>query len=390
MKINEIKISGLGGIDSLELSFDDQMNILCGPNGIGKTTVLDAIANSFSGGARALKRSVRAESASVETKYTFKDVRGVYKLLLKEFSPRRQEHDYSLIPYAPYLLSFKTNRVFGYYSLESITKDPDVQDNVIWEMNKNGITSANTKNWFVNRFLYSAHEGAINDAQRSNLELAKRAISVLDKDFSFSRVDAASNDIMVNTPTGEIYYEYLSSGFKSCISIIFAIIREVEFRFTEQRINADHFEGVILIDELELHLHPTWQSKIADLLTSIFPLAQFIVSTHSPHIIQAASPTQLKVLERDNGVVRERVVPTSIYGFRNWTLDEVLTDVMGMEDTRSKTFNKMISDFELAIDEEKYEDAASIFDQLDTSLHPNNHARKLLKLQLASIANNQE
>lgn len=385
MKITELDITGLGGIDALKLSFSNQMNIICGPNGVGKSTILDAIAHSFAGGQSALKRNVNAKKAVIRTSYEHNDQNKKATHEVAEFAPQRSDSNYSHGENINYVMVFKTNRVFPYSPLDSIRKDPDTATHVVWESNKNGVDYGYTKNWFVNRYLYSAYPDAINDTQRDNFELAKECFSALDDTFYFSRVDAASNEVMVKTPSGEIYYEYLSSGFKSCLSIMFAIIREVEFRFGQERMPAKEFDGVVLIDELELHLHPIWQSRIAKVLTEIFPRAQFIVTTHSPHIIQSADPDQIKVLERRNGEIQEREIPTSSYGFKNWTLDEVLTDVMGMDDTRSETFMKLITDFESALDREDQKEAQRIFTELDLSLHPNNHARKLFKLQLSAI-----
>ncbi|NRP86693.1 DNA replication and repair protein RecF [Ensifer adhaerens] len=385
MKITELDIKGLGGIDALRLSFSSQMNIICGPNGVGKSTILDAIAHSFAGGQSTLKRNVNAPQANVVISYMHNGESHRAEQRIVEFEPQRYDSVYNQSDSVNYLIIFKTNRVFPYVALDSISKDPDTPIHVVWESNKSGVNYGYTKNWFVNRYLYSAYPEAINEVQRANFELAKECFSALDDTFYFSKVDASSNEIMIKTPSGEIYYEYLSSGFKSCLSIMFAIIREVEFRFGKQRVPAREFGGVILIDELELHLHPIWQSRIAQVLTATFPKAQFIVTTHSPHIIQSADPDQIKVLERRDGEIKERQIPTSRYGFKNWTLDEVLTDVMGMDDTRSDTFMKLIADFESALDREDQKEAQRIFTELDLSLHPNNHTRKLLKLQLSAI-----
>ena len=127
----------------------------------------------------------------------------------------------------------------------------------------------------------------------------------------------ATNDIMVNTPQGEIYFEYLSSGFKSIIYLLFSTIKEIEFRFKEQNVLAKEFDGIILIDEVEIHLHPEWQEKIISILKDAFPCAQFIVTTHSPHVIQTAEPNQVIALQLqdDNDISIRTDLKTSKYGF---------------------------------------------------------------------------
>lgn len=96
----------------------------------------------------------------------------------------------------------------------AVSKDSDKPVGVVLEESKNGDSVHDVKNWFVNRYLYSAHSGALTNEQIQNFKLATECFSALNKDFSFSRVNASSNEILVATPSGEIYYEYLSSGFK--------------------------------------------------------------------------------------------------------------------------------------------------------------------------------
>jgi predicted ATP-binding protein involved in virulence len=255
---------------------------------------------------------------------------------------------------------------------------------------RSGININEVKTWFLNRLMYSPHVNSLTQEQVHNLELAKKSFSLFDSDFIYSRVIGSSNEIMLNTPYGEIYYEYLSSGFKSCISIIIGIIKEIEIRFKEPCIKADEFEGIILIDELEVHLHPEWQSKIANVLVEIFPKAQFITTTHSPHVLQNAKVSEIIALASTHGQIYQRELDGGNYGFQGWTVEEILIDVMGMSDTRTEIYKETISTFDKAIEQENYSIAKQAFDKLDGLLHPNNHLRKLLRFDLASINPNQE
>jgi predicted ATP-binding protein involved in virulence len=283
-------------------------------------------------------------------------------------------------------MSLKVTRTFNYMDLQSVSKDVIKLEHTVYEEAKHGVNIHEIKNWFVNRFLYSVHAGSLTNEQLENLELAKSCFSIIDDKFSFNRVMASDNEIMVNTPNGEIYYEYLSSGFKSIISILFGIIKDIEFRFKEPTIKVKDFDGIILIDELELHLHPIWQAKISNILKEVLPKVQFIVTTHSPHIIQNANPDEIIALMRDkNGVVIKKEILNNEFGFQGWTVEEVLMDVMGMEDTRTEIYKNSIKDFQNAIAVENYSLAKEEFDKLDKLLHPDNYLRKLLSFDLASV-----
>ncbi|CAI8764289.1 Septu protein PtuA [Pseudomonas sp. IT-P44] len=389
MKIEKITIRDVGGINNLSLPLNPRMNILCGPNGIGKTTILECIAHCFSNGETLiLRRNVLAESSEIQAELIHNSVEIPVNFTFTQYEPNEGAQIHGNTTYSGYLLSLKTTRTFAYAPLQSINRDVDKPIYSIWQESRNGVSVHDIKNWFVNRYLYSAHPGALSEAQMENFELAKKCFSALNSEFSFNRVIASTNEILVDSPSGSIYYEFLSSGFKSCLAIFFGIIKEIEFRFAGVR--AVDFEGIVLIDEVELHLHPEWQYKIANLLTEIFPMIQFVVTTHSPHVIQSAERNQILALETQNGRVNFRPLPQSDYGFKGWTVDEVLTDVMGMTDTRTRLFNQLMEEFTTAVDEENKAGAELAFAKIDNSLHPLSHVRKLLRLQLTSIASEQQ
>ncbi|EPD6977568.1 AAA family ATPase [Vibrio sp. Vb2704] len=385
MWIKEINITGVGGIEDLHLTLDPKMNLICGPNGIGKTTILESIAHTFSNGrTNVLKRNAKSGKSHIRAKVDLDGGERISNVEFSEFVPSQQAQINGLNDLSTKLLSLKINRTFEYQPLQAVGKDTDKPNSSAWSEARAGVRLDDVKNWFVNRYLYSPH-GTLTDTQIANYELARDSFSALNESFTFSRVDASSNEILVNTPSGEIYYEYLSSGFKSCLSIIFGIIKEIEFRFVDPKIKANDFDGIVLIDEVELHLHPEWQAIITAVLTEIFRNAQFICTTHSPHIIQSAQPNQIIAIESVDGKATQRSLPVSQHGFKGWTIEEVLMDVMGMYDLRTDVFTDSINRFESAIEQENYEAALRAYNSLDSMLHPSNHMKKMLKFQLSSI-----
>lgn len=388
MKIKEIDIKSIGGISNIHLRFNDNMNILCGPNSIGKTTVLESIATMFIFSKPVVRRNALSEYGEISSVLFVDNARKEGRVVVKDFSPLGNESVHALYEYGSKFLSLKVNRTFSYTELSSIPSDPKREAPTIWEESLKGIDYNGFKGWFVNRYLYSARENTLSEQQIANYHLAEKCFSFVNSSYSFSRVMGASNDIMVNTPHGEIYFEYLSAGFKSILSILFSIIKEIEFRFKEHQMTAEQFDGIILIDEVEVHLHPEWQEKILLVLKKTFPNAQFIVTTHSPHVIQTAEPNEIIALyldEKNNVSIRDDI-PTSKYGFKGWTIEEILYDVMGMKTLRTELYKQMIEDFGEAIDEENIEKAKAIYDELDQLLHPVSSQRKLLNFQLAKIS----
>lgn len=136
-----------------------------------------------------------------------------------------------------------------------------------------------------------------------------------------------------------------------------------------------------------MHLHPTWQTQIINILKKIFPEVQFFVSTHSPHVIQSLPPNQLIALEKvDNNIIR-RNLPVNENGYIGWTIEEILRDVMGMSNTNSDLFQKLWNDFTKSIEEENTSEANNIGGQLLKILHPSNVLRKVIELHLTSLPN---
>ena len=335
-----------------------------------------------------VKRNVAGDIGSLHAKI---EVDGHIKdktIEIKKFNPLESESTSSFSDLTSKIISIKISRNFGYSKLAAIPSDQSRGLSTLWNETISGVTFDGVKGWFVNRYLYSAREGTLSEEQISNYHLAERCFSIINSQYRFSRVMGATNDIMVNTPHGEIYFEYLSSGFKSIIYLLFSTIKEIEFRFKEQNLKAEDFDGIILIDEIEIHLHPEWQERIIHILKKTFPCAQFILTTHSPHVIQTAEPNQVMALQLDenNNVSLRTDLQTSKYGFKGWTVEEILYDVMGMHTMRSEMYHNLIEKFGKAIDNENEEEAKSIYAELEQLLHPRNSQRKLLSFQLAKIS----
>ncbi|WP_398484673.1 AAA family ATPase, partial [Tardiphaga sp.] len=232
------------------------------------------------------------------------------------------------------------------------------------------------------RYLFSAHPGSLTSQQDADLEFAKECFSILDRTVKFERIDAASFDTYVTTDHGAVPFEYLSSGFRASLAMLLGIIREIEVRQFD--VPANKFSGVILIDELDLHLHPTWQRSIIRALKTAFPNAQFIVTTHSPHMIQAADQGEVIPLVRDeSGNPTIGRFKTGFYGFKGWTIEEILRDVMGLESTDSEPFSNAMKEFDQAIELNDESRLQAVLCELDSMLNPSNHLRKILRVQAA-------
>jgi predicted ATP-binding protein involved in virulence len=151
--------------------------------------------------------------------------------------------------------------------------------------------------------------------------------------------------------------------------------------------NPLHGSAVVLVDEIDLHLHPEWQRKIIKYLSDLFPNTQFIVTAHSPLIIQSAENVNLIMLKKDDNPDGKGINIRQCFGsFQGWTVDEILTELMNMGDrTRSDLYLQLMEDFENAVLDDDYEKAQGAYNQLDTILSPSSYQRKVLQIQMSSL-----
>lgn len=101
---------------------------------------------------------------------------------------------------------------------------------------------------------------------------------------------------MVVDKAGEVFaFNQLSEGERSLLAMVADIAR----RLAIANVGPDPLAGagIVMIDEIELHLHPKWQAEVLDRLLGVFPSLQFIVTTHSPLVLTDVKAEQVRVFE---------------------------------------------------------------------------------------------
>lgn len=385
MKIESLKIENVGGISNLTLDkFHPNLNIICGENGIGKTNILDSIAHCFSYLSNHIVRKKEGSKGGLIHLRTDDIKNHDYIFDITSFDPRTSlgnptsEEDKIYPDFhcnIDNLIYFKTERLFSHKRIEQLNIHDLKRDHLY---NLEGVSIDLAKDWFIKNELLSSQKYT-KDNDKNLIELAKRAFGLLNQSYTFSAL-RQDMEIYINTPTGVIPYEYLSSGFKTCISIVWGIIREIQIRFPD--IDVKDFNGVVLIDEIELHLHPEWQGKICNTLVTLFPEIQFIITTHSPHVIQTVEADQVIALSGQDGYLEKRTLNIAPNGFKGWTIEEILMNVMGMKDTRTEWFRNKQQEFNEALDLDNVLKANNIFKELKEKLHPNSTDLALFRFQL--------
>lgn len=162
------------------------------------------------------------------------------------------------------------------------------------------------------------------------LQIAIPALSEID--FDHNEIEA------IVTVTGHEpsrhHFSYMSDGLQSMINIVAEIAhRCIELNGCLGKNAIKNTPGVVMIDEIDLYLHPHWQKHVLQDLCNAFPMIQFIVSTHSPFIVQSLQKDQLISFDDD--------VLTDGEPYRE-SLEDITSDRMGLkQDIRSQRFQEM-------------------------------------------------
>lgn len=140
----------------------------------------------------------------------------------------------------------------------------------------------------------------------SRLRAVRKAVFTFLEEFSEIKIDRESNERFKVVKSGEIFtFNQLSQGEKNMVSLIGDIARTLSVMnpFEREPLSSS---AIVLIDEIDLHLHPTWQISIVQNLQNIFPNCQFFITTHSPLVLSNLKEGKIfrvakgKSLEEDN------------------------------------------------------------------------------------------
>lgn len=158
-----------------------------------------------------------------------------------------------------------------------------------------------------------------------------------------------SDGLWVTLHGKELPLRELSDGYRTIAALVADLARQLfetyrEFKVYKQGGNyIVPYQGVVLIDEIDAHLHIHWQQQIGFWLKKHFPALQFIVTTHSPFICQAADPRGLLRLPAPGEERSVEHLTDELYNIvKNGSVDEsVLTELFGLETSHSYDSEKM-------------------------------------------------
>jgi predicted ATP-binding protein involved in virulence len=418
MHIQQVKIKNFRCFEDLTVNLNPDVNIFVGNNGSGKSAVLDAIAAAMYPyiyefqhiilNKAPYRFEIPIHQSDLQIKKPYKDIEGVelsiiinsilsWKIICYEDSLDNRNEPLDMKYQEDSLRKITHNAL---EILNAMRKNLDCNLPVIayYKGDRNSITLTNIKDlsfqrlnrfdalkdflnstsnfadladWFFTRKLYESREGEQRKDitfEFHDLKQIRKAISIIiapNANVYFAQNTSSKLMVEWETETGEkieLSLNQLSSGYRNMLALVMDFARRLA-QANPQMENPLEAEAVLMIDELDLHLHPTWQQKIIPDLRKVFPNTQIISTTHSPEIVTTVKRHQVKILE--NYQIKECPTPT-----RGRSSSDIVLEVLGLKKPRPDTEeSRTLTELFDAIDNGNLEGAKQLRDKLQDWEH---------------------
>ena len=385
MKIKQLRMQSFRGINDLILDFDDRLNVMYGDNGSGKSSILDCSA-VFLAYIMGKIRTFHSFEGSMPPTFTERDISNGFNETQTEIEISVDGITKNL-QFSFVLTRNSLNSTSGYDALESkdfklVIANTDHYDNrsnlsdgeifhhfvydqfransmaslplaVYYSANRSvrDVTLESLENHTVNQL--TAYDQAIvagkinfkdlfvwfrntedleNEEWRNGnreyrdrgLESVRNAITSIMLGFTDLQVKRSRMEMTLKKQGQELIINQLSDGEKNLLAMVGDLARRLAIANPEME-KPEQGSGVVLIDEIELHLHPKWQRMVIPALLRTFPNCQFIITTHSPQVLGEVKDGKIYQLANTESGVAAKIVRT--YGRDS---NRILEDEMGV------------------------------------------------------------
>jgi predicted ATP-binding protein involved in virulence len=402
MYITSLSLSQVRGYEQANFSFQPGMNLIIGVNGVGKSTVLDALRIML---IRALPRFVGVKMRSKQ--FDVNDITNGRGALTVELGFEVAGYNLNHLIHYPrerYISSGQAGNVRDQTYIQAARDDLSYRDEQGQQQQietskdfskhlKRGKNQPLAVYFSTSRSLYSETTGSQGERSGGGPTLAfadslrtrglrireftswwlvqeelgqpervaalRQAVLLLLDGFSNVRVvrdETGGATLRLDKRGNTLAVNQLSDGERGVLTLVLDLARRLALANPKLDNPLEKGQAVVLIDELDLHLHPRWQRTVVQKLTKIFPACQFIATTHSPQIIGEVAPEQIIMLEPGKQPYR----PDQSLGMDSGWILQMLMDT---PDRHAETTRQLeqISDL---LEDGAFEEAAEAIEQL--------------------------
>lgn len=358
------KVKDLKGVGDVELSLDDSKRVFVffGSNGVGKTKTLEALfffslaktRNFITNTNFSYEEKIASKIGYQNELISFKEATGgsTYpdKVFLSRLLSQVHGKNFDAIAYlgAKQRSSAKKTSNNKSKSIGSA----QVRQKAYFELIETAIVedklaelgmNQNIHKWFIERAQSVNPYQKSDDNRQVDIDTVLSALNTLDNRIGKTLKVDGDDNIYLTIEGRECELNELSSGFISVVKIIQAIVSAYSAFTNEQDLL--NVKGVVLIDEIESHLHVEWQTRIIPTLKDLFPNTTFYIATHSPLVLSQLDEGEAYLLKREeDNVVRSHVIDSP----NKRILANVLRDAFGIDLNELKRESMKDSDQDLA------------------------------------------
>lgn len=398
MQLKRLTLGQVRAFDQVELDFQLGMNLLVGVNGAGKSTVLDVLGILLSQilpkisasratptsfrtsdmrvGGNVMTAALEMEALDVAFNYLVRFMEGQEdpvreKGRVTEFKIQH-ERGGEFLPYSrhmqdgfrkhdaqPLAVYFSTRRSVPTMKAPRISGAFGVQATAFAQaLAPRQLQLRELADWWRVQDELAAE----SDQPRFGHHLDVLSTTIgrfLDDCTNLRAVEEPVVTLLIDKGGDTLDVRQLSDGERSMIALVLDLARRLALANPHLKDPIAEGQAVVLIDELDLHLHPGWQRTVVEKLTRTFPKCQFIATTHSPQIVGEVPPEQILLI--DNGSVER---PNQSLGMdTNWILRRLM-DVP----ERNEPTQEELDAIENLIEAEEYDAALARIEQLRQNL----------------------
>lgn len=406
MEFMKVDLQNFKRFESLHLDFKPGINILLGGNGVGKTSILEALSialsDYFNGIPDVPKKGIESNqvrfdthtlgnvstgkeyfSAAITSQIHLDKEVGIGEVVRRDntSNSRTRYLGKGIAQYATRICNKvdSTLPLICYYSTKRLAP-PKKENYGVKSKNKlndrvcgyigcldDTLDIKAMKTWCLDMEMEAFHA----DKPIQEYEVFKKVVSSFMSKMTeterFPKIYySRKQEEMVYQEDGKsVPINYMSAGYQSLLWMIM----DMAFRLAQMNPSVEDFRevpGIVMIDEIDMHLHPTWQWRIVDALHEIFPRIQFILATHSPIIISSAKDAHLIALHGEDEV---QYLPNA-YAY---SVDDIL-ESRQLSKSVPEILRSLVSSFDRELNAGNLEKAKSLLDQLAVQFGRNNPA----------------
>lgn len=345
MPLKRLRLTNLGPFDEIEFEFDEHVNVFTGPNNSGKSTALVALGEIAVNPFLITDKLLRNRTSGFRVEHI-----GQRKVWESRFpidmGNENQLADWmgfmTTVGYGSFIPAIRESTDFRAES-PTVSKPPDVWgDEVSHEikellerheeiLKRGGLIETDalsvSDQAVVQKIIDLDYRAYRMDAPaiRGMVEKAAAIASEVTEGYPirFVRVDEDDDGLFpqFETPDGPVPLNVLSQGTQSLIQWLARLLIDMT-EYYDYPEDLGQRRGVLIVDEIDAHLHPSWQRRIIPALTGHFPNLQIFCSTHSPLMLAGLKAGQVQLLDRDeDGKV---TVSRNEQDIVAWSADEIL------------------------------------------------------------------